>query len=431
MEPISATELAGRALKISLELARFGLRAGLRARPVALGGEGGAGWRSSGAQLADLLEDLGPTFIKLGQIASTRPDLVPPGIVAGLSRLQDRLRPVPMEALRASIEASISAPIASKFSHVDPVPLSSASIAQVHAGRTSDGRQVALKVRRPGVRRTVTADLRLLGLLARIAQRLPPLRLVPVEAVMAEFAAAIEAQLDFDRELGNQRRLLATFDGIEGIEIPAPVEELCGPDLITMELIEQTAKLDELEDPGRRRRAALLAVRAIYRMIFVDGTVHADMHPGNLLFRADGGCVLVDFGLVARLEGPVQKDFLDFFYGMVVGDGRECARVIWDTAVSRTPTADEAGFVERVSGTVAKYHGRNAREFEVTGIAVELFDAQRSSGVRGSADFMMTIVALIVLEGVAKQLDPELDFQGEARQFVPAARGRLFPRRPW
>lgn len=415
-------QAAGRCLEIGAFAAWYALRyaGGRLRRPRA----GRATLR--GEVVAGLFEALGPTFIKAGQLLSTRPDLLPPEAIAPLARLQDRVAPLPAAAVEACVRRAFGRPAATVFAAFDPAPVSSASIAQVHRARLPDGQEVAVKIRRPGLRARVRDDLRILRAGAWLLQRLPGLRLVPFEGFVASFGQAIERQLDFRLEAANNRRFQEHFRLMPQVRFPRLIEPLCTDAVLTMEYVDGLTKVEALDlDARAQREAATLGLKALYKMIFIDGFIHADMHPANLFFVPGPGIVLVDLGLVAELSPHDMEAFVDFFLGLAERDGRACARVIYDEASYRAPWCDREAFEAAMVALVDRHAALPTSAFEVTRFAADLFAVQRRHGLRGPTAFTMTIVALLVYEGMVKRLHPELDFQKEARLFILRARTRL------
>ena len=390
-----------------------------------------------GRTLAELFEALGPTYVKLGQLLSTRRDLLGEDAIRPLARLRDGLPPGPFRAVPALFREELGVEVGDAFRELEPVPVASASIATVYRGRLRDGRVVAVKVRRPDVARRVHADLRLLRLAGRLLGRLPPLRLVPVEATVEDFCVSLERQLDFTREAAASRRIRRALACEPGVAVPALVEELCGPSILTMEFMDGFRPLGA--GGGEEARAALLsAVRALYRMIFVEGCIHCDLHQGNLGFLPGGRAAILDFGFVAEIGDEARLRFAEFFYAMATNDGARCARITRDTALSVPPGLAYRAFEAEVAALVDRVSRVSASEFRVADFVGRLFDLQRRYGLRGTSAFVMPILSLLVLEGIVKEVDPGLDFQREARPFVlraslrphVAAQGRREEREP-
>lgn len=381
--------------------------------------------RLAGERLAALLQVLGPAFIKGGQILSARPDLLPPEIVRPLARLQDQLPPIPVHRIPGLLRAGLARPVDEVFASVDPRPLACGSIAQVHRARLHDGREVAVKLRRPEAARQVETDVGLLRALARVAGALPGMGAMPVVELVEEIGGPVLQQADFRREAENNRRFRRNFTDVEHVAIPALLDELCSESVLTMELVTDARKVTGSGlRPDERRTAALAGLRALYRMIFVDGFIHADLHPGNLFVRPWGEVVMVDFGLVAELKPADQRDYAKFFLGLVNNRGRECARILWDTAARRPPGCDRAAFDAAIGRLVAEHASLRSQDFEITRFVYGLMDVQRRFRIRGSTRFIMTVLSMVVFDGICKQLYPECDFQREARGYLLTTRYR-------
>lgn len=381
-----------------------------------------------GQRLATLCEALGPTFIKAGQILSARPDLLPFEIVTALVRLQERLAPFDGAYIPPIVEAAFGRRSDELFDEFDPRPVAAASIAQVHRARLKDGRDVAVKIRRPGIRRQVEGDLRLLSCAARVLSKLPWMGATPLVELVEEIGAPLRQQLDFRLEAENNRRFRAHFASVEHIKFPALVEELCTGNVLTMEYVDAMQRVDSTNfNAAQRKTAALAGLRALYKMIFTDGLIHADMHPGNVFIREWGEFVILDTGLVARLNERDQQDFVNFFFGLVNNQGRECARIIYDNAIAHAGGSDRAAFEQAMIELIARHSALKSHEFEVGLFVYQLIQTQRRFGIRGSTKFMTTILSMVVFDGICKQLYPECDFQSEARAFLITARYRRPP----
>lgn len=418
--PVRAAVLAAHVLAAA---ARLGVR--LAARPLAPRRESRAG--VLGRTLAELFQALGPCYVKLGQLLSTRSDLLPPDAIRHLARLRDRLPPGRFSDLARLFRAELHREPGEVFAELDPRPVAGASVATVYRGRLRDGRVVAVKVRRPEVARLIRTDLRVLKAAGALLGRLPPLRLIPVAAVLDDFCRCLERQLDFRREAASSRRLRAALACEAGVVVPELVDELCGPSILTMEFI---AALHARQEPGGEaaRAAVRSAVRALYRMIFVEGCIHCDMHPGNLGLLADGRAALVDFGFVMETGDEARLRFAEFFYALATGDGARCARIAYESALSVPPRLDYAAFQAEVVRLVDQASGVRAGEFGVAEFVSRLFDVQRRYRLRATSDFVMPILSLLVVEGIVKEVAPDLDFQREAHPFILRASFRPYVR---
>ena len=374
-----------------------------------------------GAALADYFNGLGATFIKAGQILSSRPDLLPSGICDRLAVLQDRASPVPFEQIRMLIENAFGRSLEDIFQDFFKEPIASASIAQVHRAVRHDGRVVAVKVLRPEITEIINLDLRLFIWIARLLEKLPGLQYVPLSSVIREISHALAAQLDLRFEAANNRRFRVNLSLYKNIRIPAIHDDLIETNVLVMDYIEGLTPIDEIIlNSNVSEAAAKLAIEMIFRMIFVDGFVHADMHPGNLFVEATGELVLVDFGLIAELNKADRLLFRDFFVSIALGNGAECSRLLIAMATGEPEGFDQNGFTNAVRQLVKTNHRKTAGEFQVSSFVVGLFDVQRQFRLPTSSRFMTTILSLLVLEGIIKRLNPKLDFQAEAVRLVIA-----------
>ena len=414
-----------RFLEILLLVVRYGAGVCVRVAYLCLRRRGEQYAQVLGESLATFCEALGPAFIKAGQILSSRPDLLPAGIGAPLRRLQNQIAPFDSALTPKIIEAAFERPLHELFDSFDLEPIASASIAQVHRARLKDGREVAVKVRRPGVSRVVNDDIRILRFIAKALSALPGMRAMPLPELVDEFIGPIRQQLNFHLEAANNRRFREEFARTEHIRLPALVKDLCTENVLTMEYLDRLQRTDfNTLSASDRKTAALAGLRALYKMIFIDGFVHADMHPGNVYVREWGEFVILDTGLVAILDEANQRDFVDFFFGLINNEGRECARIIYDNASYRAKTCDRKAFEAAMVQLIARHSALKCHEFEVAQFVYELMEEQRRFKIRGSTKFMMTILSMVVYDGICKQLYPLCDFQNEARGFLITARYR-------
>ncbi|MBS1911396.1 MAG: AarF/ABC1/UbiB kinase family protein [Bacteroidetes bacterium] len=377
------------------------------------------GTEVAGSNLAAFLEALGPTFVKFGQILSSRPDLLPPAMIHMLSRLQDATHPAAWPSIRSVLEKEIGRPMDHVFAHIVADPVASGSIAQVHRAVLRSGEAVAVKVRRPGVEAVLTADLMLMRGVASVCSRFPGMKLVPLSDLICEFSDNVAQQLDFVLEAENCRTFGRNFSENFYVKVPRLFDEFCSESVLVMEFIDDLVKIDSTElDDAARAVCALISLRAIYSMIFSYGFVHADMHPGNIFFRSGCTCVLLDFGLVARLSDDEIDAFRSFFYAMVTNGGKECAQILQQSAPYHAPWFHYDDFEIRIVDLVDHHFGGEGRDFDVVTFSSSLFRIQRGSGLRGTTRFIMTILSLLVFQGVVKQLWPRIDFQREAINFL-------------
>jgi ubiquinone biosynthesis protein len=269
------------------------------------------------------LEELGPTYVKFGQVMSARRDLLPPGLIEELKRLQDDVPPVPFSAVLPYITEQCPA-LGTCLESIDPVPLAAASISQVHGAVLADGAQVVLKLQRPGIAETIEADLAILKrVAAQVEQRFPDLATYNPTGMVREFEEQIRRELDFVRDGQNADRLRENMRGIEGVRVPRIYWHLTGPRILVMERI-YGVRADDREALRRLgiagREVAEHGLAAYVRQIFEDGFFHADPHPGNLLVTAAGDLVFLDFGIMGVLRPEKRRAFVGLLTGFVERD---------------------------------------------------------------------------------------------------------------
>ena len=358
-------------------------------------------------------ERLGPTFVKLGQLLATRTDLVPPAATRALRRLFDGVRP---PASRSTIPVALRDALDGDLTLV-----AAGSVACVYRGRLRSGEAVAVKVRRPGIAATVDADLAILAGLARVGARLPGFRGAPIREIVDQLGAAARQQLDLDREAAATRRLRASLATLAGVRVPRVFDDWSGDGVLVLEFVAGLPRWHRTGGPPPEtdgaRAAAVTALRAAFHMIFVDGFVHCDLHPGNL-HLLDTGVVIVDAGFAHQLTPAARRAFAEFFHAMAGGDGPRCADILLRTAVRVDTAADHSAFRAEIVALVARATRLPAREFDLVDFAYRLFAAQRTHGFYADAQFVFPILALIVMEGTIRTWAPDVDFQGEALPYV-------------
>ncbi|MBZ5534295.1 MAG: phosphotransferase [Acidobacteriia bacterium] len=373
-----------------------------------------------GKSLASLLERLGPTFVKLAQVLSSRPDVFSPAVTGPLSRLCEHVRPIPRGQIAGLLSAGLGVPPSRIFRDFEWSPIACGSISQVHRAHLRDGQVVAVKIRRPNAVPLIRADLLLLRWLAACFQHSFTLRGIPLLLIINEFGRILQDQLDFRMEASNMRRFRSILGHLPDVVVPRVYDEWSSESVLIMEYMCNFNRIGDLRlSEEKRHQAARSCVNVLYTMAFEHGFVHTDLHPGNLFFRSNGEIVLVDFGMVTEFEGSDLRSFAHFFFGMVTNQGQQCAQVIYDSALSRAPTFDLARFEADMREMISRYASQRAGEFEVSRFACELFQIQRRHGLCGSPKFVSVILAFVVLEGIVKQLYPPLNFMSQARTFIP------------
>ena len=380
-----------------------------------------------GVRLARLLVALGATFVKVGQIMSTRPDLFPPHIIRPLTRLQDDVGAFRWRAVERTIVEDLGKPLGELFTTFDRTPVASASVAQVHRATLPSGEEVAVKVRRPGLDDLVGFDLAVMRQFARVIALVPSVRLLaPVESV-GEFGRAIRAQIDLTIEAANNRRFAANFATDPDIGFPVLYPALCSRRVLTMEFVRGSKLLDAPAKQGSDpTRLAQIGFRTLLKMVFDDGFVHADLHPGNIFVDRHDRVVILDLGLTAELDDAARRAFAQFFAGWAGKDGKVMARLMAELSPS-AKVADYEAYEREIVEFVSRYHGKALGEVQVSTVAFDMMNILRRHRVRVNPIYTMCNVAIAVTEGIGKQLAPQLDLVQEALPFFLkiSAAGRL------
>jgi ubiquinone biosynthesis protein len=363
-------------------------------------------------QLAKDLEALGPTFIKLGQLLSTRSDLLPAPYLDALARLQDRVEPFPFEQVEAIVASEIGARISKAFLDFDHVPLAAASLGQVHRARLRDGREVAVKVQRPDIRQVIVEDLEAFAEIAAVVDKHTEIgRRFAFQDMLTEFRKTLLRELDYRREAVNLVTLAHNLRDYPRLVIPRPIDDYTTSRVLTMDFV-KGRKITDLPPVARidlaHKELAEDLCKAYLDQILIDGFFHADPHPGNLLITDDGRLALLDLGMVARIDPALQEQLLKLLLAVSSGQGQEAAQV---TLRIGTPLAelDEARYRREVADLVGSYQNVAGGRAQVGRTMIGLARLAAENGVRPAPELTMMGRALLQLDDSARALDPDLD----------------------
>jgi ubiquinone biosynthesis protein len=371
------------------------------------------------------LERLGPIFVKFGQVLSTRRDLLPADLADELAKLQDRVPPFPADAARALVEAAFGRPIDAVFERFDAEPIASASIAQVHFAQLKDGREVAVKVLRPGMLEVIDDDLSLLRTLARWVERLSAdgKRLKPRE-VVAEFDNYLHDELDLVREAANAAQLRRNMQDLSLILVPEMVWDLCTHGVIVMERMNGVpiSQVQRLRDAGVDiPKLARDGVTIFFTQVFRDGFFHADMHPGNIQVSVApetfGRYIALDFGIVGTLTEFDKEYLAQNFIAFFRRDYKRVAELHVESGwVPPTTRVDE---LEGAIRAVCEPHfDRPLKDISLGQVLLRLFQTSRRFNVEIQPQLVLLQKTLLNVEGLGRQLDPELDLWNTAKPFL-------------
>lgn len=386
-------------------------------------GEDVKGKVSTAERVRLAIQDLGPSFIKLGQIASTRPDLIPPDVLLELKKLQDNVPPVPFEEIKREVEASLGATIESTFTYFSEVPLATASIGQVHRARIMDDgveKEVVVKVQRPGVGDTVLRDLELLHMLAStIEKTLPETKVYSPVGLVEQFDRSITAELNFSIEAENGLRLAKNFENSEVVRFPGSYKQASSKRVLTLEFFDGKKIDAALKAGADGPLIAKRAVGVVIKMIFEDGFFHADPHPGNIILMGtqDAPVIgLIDLGMVGRLSPELRERTVDLMIAAVRKDSYAVADCLYEVG-RPTRKVEMREYRTEVATLAEKYLGRSLKEIELSAMIRDLVSGAMKYGIEIPPDFMLVGKSLMTIEGIAKELDPNLDVFGEASPY--------------
>ena len=383
-------------------------------------------------RLRRVLGELGPTFVKLGQVLSVRPDIVPRAVIDELEHLQDNVPPTVPDAVFAAVEAELGVPIAERFSHFDPIPLASASIAQVHRATLPSGEEVAVKVQRPGIEASIRSDLHILYSLAQlITGRLTLPGLYTPVGIVREFEAAMHQELDFLQEARAATRFRQLFADSPDIVVPRIHEELSTRRLLVMELIdgEPFHRLSDSTDEARVQGAMDRLIEATYQQVFEHGFFHGDPHPGNLLVLADGRLAYLDFGLTGQLTVEMRDVVVALFVGLVTSDAETVALTLYRAGATEGKV-DLKGFKREVERLMVKYHGATLTELSQTTSLIEFVETAARYRIRLVPEYVVLVRTASILDGIARRLLPQADIVHRVQPFAQRLVGdRLKPDR--
>jgi predicted unusual protein kinase regulating ubiquinone biosynthesis (AarF/ABC1/UbiB family) len=376
------------------------------------------------------LEALGPTFIKLGQFLSTRADLLPPVYLEALARLQDDLEPFPYADVERIVQDELSVRMSKAFIEFSPEPIAAASLGQVHRAVLRGGRQVAVKVQRPGIRERVLQDLDALHELAPVFDRFAgPNRSVDTARMIEELRHSLVLELDYREEARSMLTIAGQLREFESIIVPLPVEDFTTARVLTMDFvpgvkITSVSPIERTEVDGTALADQLF--RAYLKQILVDGVFHADPHPGNVLLTPDHRLALIDLGMVGRLSPTVQEQLVKLVLAIAEGRGDDAARVAILLG-EKQDEFDEPVMLRSLAAMVSRYQGVALKQLNVGRVMLEMMREGGIHGVRLAPELALLGKALLNLDEIGRVLDPEFDVNASLQQNANS----LMQRRLW
>lgn len=372
-------------------------------------------------RIRQALEELGPTFIKLGQMMGTRPDLVPMSLVMELKKLHDEVPPFPLDELREVIEGDLGKPIDELFESFDDEPIAAASIAQVHRARLATGEDVVVKVQRPQLPQVVGADLRILsGFASLLEARIPETRQFRPCAIVDEFRRSLNRETDFNVERLSMERFKANFVDEPGLHVPEPFPALSTRRVLVMERVDGVKVTDvtALKAADLDLKAIVeVGMRVTMRSIFEFGFFHADPHPGNFFIRKDGTIALLDYGMMGTIEPQRIDELATFMVAMVTGDLDMMVNLLVDADLVGDDT-DLRTMRGELRGILDRYGTASIGSIDVSGFLSEVIDVTVRHHVVLPADLLLVGKSIATMEGIGHEVYPEFEPLEEIRPFL-------------
>lgn len=356
-----------------------------------------------------MLNELGPTYIKLGQVLSTRGDLLPGAVIDELSTLQDRVPPFPMEQVREQIKTAFGRPLEELFQSFEPEPIAAASIAQVHRAVTKSGEQVVVKVQRPGIAETIRADLSVLHYVARALEAvIEEMGIYSPTIAVEEFDRAIHEELDFLNEAANTRAMYKNHEGREYVRIPRVHDELTTRTVLTLEYLEGK----KLKDANLNREESQTLARNIlegaFRQLFEDGLFHGDPHPGNFLVQPGPVMALLDFGLVGRVTRQMQETLIQLILAVALKDSGSVAKLLYRVGTPDS-RANLIGFKNDIDAIIGQYLPKELKDVNAASLLRDLLDLVVKYRIRVPREYAILARAAVQTEGLLRSLWPDMN----------------------
>lgn len=383
------------------------------------------GAASDAQRLREALEELGPTFVKFGQMLSLRRDLFAEDVIHELQKLQDAVPPFPAQEARRIVEDELGRPLAELFATFDEAALAAASIAQVHTAMLPDGTSVIVKAQRPGIEQMIRTDLEILFCIARLLHRhVAESRPYDPVGLVEEFAETITRELDFRREGRNADRFRDNFRDDPSVCVPRIFWELSGNRVLTMERSRgHKITPDHPADPAERHRLAEVLVRLYLQQVFEHGFFHGDPHPGNVFVMEDGRLCFHDFGIVGRLSPRDRENLRQLFLALMIRDAEWMADVYLDLG-GAAAEVDRAAFARDLGESLEEFHAALARESSFGEVLHQFIRLGRRHRIRVLRDFLLVSKAFMTVESLARTLDPAFSMAAAMQAYVPRMVGR-------
>jgi ubiquinone biosynthesis protein len=374
--------------------------------------------RGMARRLRNVLEDLGTTFIKLGQILSTRRDLLPQVYIQEFTRLQDSVPAMPFEEVRTQVEEGLGAPLEELYASFEVEPLATASIAQVHEAVTREGRRVVVKVQRTGIAEQIRSDLDILHFLSRILKAtIEEMDVYNVQEIVNEFERAIKQEIDFLNEARNVERVQANHADDDNVVIPDILRELSSQTILTMEFLDGKKLRDIEPDSPEAQALTEVLLEAAFNQIFDHGVFHGDPHPGNILVLGPATVGFIDFGLTGTLSRAQQDDLIALLITIITGDTDGIARTILRMGHPQG-RVNLGAFRREIAEKRDRYLSGNLEQIDVGAFTADLMEAALRYKIKLNSEYAVLVKATVAVDGMLRTLTPTMDLAATAGPFA-------------
>lgn len=372
-----------------------------------------------------MLAELGPTFVKLGQVLSTRADLLPADFIEELSHLQDQVGPVPFEQVQTQIKEAFGKELTELFQEFQVTPIAAASMAQAHRAKTKSGDEVIVKVQRPGISEQLRADLSVLHYVARTLEAvIEEVGVYSPTGIIEEFDKAVHEELDFLNEAGNIRAFFRNYEGITHTRIPRVYDELTARTVLTMEFLDAPSLAHAELDAAQKQTLAKTILEGAFKQLFEDGLFHGDPHPGNLLVLPGPVLGLIDFGLVGRVTRQMQDTLVQLVLAIGLKDSETAARILYRLGTPDART-NLMAFRTDIDAILNNYLPTSLKDVDSKHLLADIFNLAVKYRIRIPKEFAILSRASIAIEGILRTLYPEMPI---AEIFLPYAKQLLSDR---
>ena len=377
--------------------------------------------KSPAERLRQAFEELGPTFVKLGQLLSTRPDVIPEAFVEELTRLQDNVQPLPFSVIKTVIESELGKPLAQCFAHVEELPLASASIAQVHEARLNSGEKVVIKVQRPGIDKIIHTDISMLSFLAGLLEKyVPETRVANPSIFVKEFFNTLQFELDFVVEASNIRKFALNMAEFPDVVVPIVYKDHSSRKVLTLEKLEgiRVNDLKNLTASGvDRAHIVKVGATSFFKSILVHGLFHGDLHGGNVFILPGNKIGIIDFGIVGRLSQRARDHLAEMVLSLLSEDYENLCYQYAELGAS-DPSINFDEFQREVQNTLSPYMGMNLSEVNSGRVLIEATKIAAKHHIRVPGEWMLVFKAILTMEGMGRMLDPTFDFLSLGHELV-------------